>query len=68
MEHDMDKNKYEVKHSGEVEIEHSVSLLTLGILCLVIWAPCWWYDNEIRCALGNVKSCVAIKEVPAKAQ
>lgn len=44
-----------------VEVEHEVGLLTLGLVCLVLWAPCWWYDDEIRCALGNQKMCAKIQ-------
>jgi len=50
----------------EIEVEHDLGIVTLGLLCLVIWAPCWWYDTEIRCALGSEKSCITLKAEPAK--
>lgn len=60
------KYELDIDH-GTVNVEHDVSWITLGIVCVVLWAPCWWYDDEIRCALGNEKKCAALKlSSPAK--
>lgn len=56
-----------VEHSGSVEHEHEVSLISLLIVLVIVWAPFWWYDTEIRCALGNQKSCATLKVDPPKA-
>lgn len=64
---DEEPQKFEVE-LGTVTVHHKIDFdwLALGIICLILWAPCWWYDAEIRCALGSEKACVSLKATPPK--
>jgi hypothetical protein len=62
---DQKEQKIEIDH-GSIEVEHDIDFLTLFFLGFVLWAPCWWYDAEIRCALGNQKVCATLAVQPAK--
>lgn len=53
-----------LSHSHEIEIEHSLNYF-MGLFVLVLlWAPLWWYDTEIRCALGSERACVSLQVKP----